>query len=119
MQLKVLTYDSVKYERTIEAQGQQIQTLEEFFSRPDTKSFAKVLTVFARRKEIDAYLKTGFVSKVSTLAGEPQKKQWLKLKLIDISLLEHFWKIVEGSRLDYSDCEFKDTPSKGGKRTFK
>ena len=94
-------------------------------SRPEAKSFAKDLKTFARSKafpiiqEIDdylignPYLKTGFESIIAQHAGEPQKKLWRKLKAFNCLMLEHYWLKVEGSKLDYSGCEFKKDFSKG------
>ena len=55
-------------------------------------------------KEIDSYLETGFNAK----AGEKQKKSYLKLKKIDCSVIDHYLMKVDGTRLDYSGCVFKD-----------
>ena len=70
-------------------------------------------------QEIDTYMKTGFESKIAELAGEEQKKLWNSLKPIDLYMLEHYWEKVEGSKLDYTGCEFKDTDTARGKKTIK
>ena len=59
-------------------------------------------------KEIDTYLETGFKSFVTAKAGEEQNKSYLKLKKIDCSVIDHYLMKVDGTRLDYSGCVFKD-----------